>query len=103
MSRDAESRRRIEVTVRGRVQGVGFRVHAVDAARELGIVGWVANAPGGEVRCVAEGPEGLLDAFLERLRSGPVLAVVRDVTVTRPPASGEFHDFGIRSGWHAGD
>ena len=54
---------RLEATVRGRVQGVGFRYFVVRRALELGLVGWVANGADGSVRCVAEGPSAALDAL----------------------------------------
>jgi acylphosphatase len=94
---------RLEAVVRGRVQGVGFRVHVRRAARDLGLTGWVANEPAGRVRCVAEGPVETLERLLEVLRTGPPGAAVQDVQVTWQPATGEFDAFGVRSGWHAGD
>lgn len=94
---------RLEAVVHGRVQGVGFRVHVARRARELGLRGWVANEPGGRVRCVAEGSPDDLRRLLERLRSGPPGAVVDRVDEAWPPATGEFARFEIRSGWHPGD
>ena len=46
---------RLDATVRGRVQGVGFRYMVLEEAHRLGLAGWVANEPDGSVRCVAEG------------------------------------------------
>ena len=94
---------RLEAVVRGRVQGVGFRVFVVRRARSLGLTGWVANEPRGHVRCVAEGPRDDLDALLEQLREGPPGAWVDGVSESFTPATGEFSGFEIRSGWHAGD
>ena len=47
---------RLDASVRGRVQGVGFRVFALREAMDLGLAGWVANQADGSVRIVAEGP-----------------------------------------------
>lgn len=96
-------RRRVDAVVRGRVQGVGYRFFAVRAASELGLVGWIANLPGGAVRCVAEGDPASLEAFVHRLRGGPAAALVDDVLTAWLPATGEFTSFSIRSGWHTGD
>lgn len=57
---------RLRVMVRGAVQGVGFRPFVWRLATELGLTGWVANAPSGVV-IEAEGPSPSLAAFLERL------------------------------------
>jgi acylphosphatase len=94
---------RLEATVRGRVQGVGFRYFAVRRALELGLVGWVANAADGSVQCVAEGSPDALDAFEVALRNGPLGAVIEVVDGVRMAGTGRFERFGIRSGAHGGD
>ena len=94
---------RLEATIRGRVQGVGFRYFVVRQALELGLVGWVANAPDGRVRSVAEGSPAALDAFEAALNVGPMGAIVDTVDVVRMPATGTFDRFAVRSGAHPGD
>ncbi|MEA2519488.1 MAG: acylphosphatase [Chloroflexota bacterium] len=94
---------RLEATVRGRVQGVGFRYFVVRRAMELGIVGWVANLADGSVRCVAEGRPSDVDEFAASLGVGPVGAVVAAVDSVRMPATGQFERFTVRSGAHSGD
>jgi acylphosphatase len=98
-----EGWRRLDATVRGRVQGVGFRVFALRRAAELGVTGWVSNEADGTVHCVAEGEQGALEALLAALRDGPPAARVGDVAASWSPATGEFARFGVRSGWHGGD
>ena len=94
---------RLAATVRGRVQGVGFRYWVVRRATEMGLLGWVANESDGSVRCVAEGTPETLDRFDELLRRGPIGAVVEDVQVVRMPATGRLTGFGVRSAGHRGD
>lgn len=94
---------RLEATVRGRVQGVGFRYFVVRRAMELGLVGWVANAADGSVRCVAEGPLENLDALADELARGPLGAIVDAVDIVRMPGTGRFERFSVRSGAHSGD
>ena len=94
---------RLEAVVQGRVTGVGFRMHVADAARRLGLVGWVANEASGTVHCVAEGPREDLERLLAALRTGPRGAVVDRVDDTFSASTGAFRRFEIRSGWHPGD
>jgi acylphosphatase len=96
-------RQRVEAVIHGRVQGVGFRYHVVRAARDLGLVGWVANEPSGAVRCVAEGPRWALERLVEVVREGPRGAHVDRVDVEWPLPSGSFTAFDVRSGGHPGD
>jgi acylphosphatase len=94
---------RLEATIRGRVQGVGFRYFVVLQARDLGLAGWVANEGDGSVRCLAEGSPAALDRFEAALRIGPPGAIVETVIAARMPATGRFDRFAIRSGAHSGD
>jgi acylphosphatase len=103
MSDTTASIARLEATVRGRVQGVGFRYWVVRRASELGLRGWVANELDGSVRCVAEGPPDALDHLESMLRAGPTGAIVEDVQVVRMPGTGSFAGFTVRSAGHRGD
>jgi len=94
---------RLDATVRGRVQGVGFRYMVLEEAHRLGLAGWVANEPDGSVRCVAEGPREGLQLLLDMLRAGPRGARVDEVNVTWGAAAGTMTRFSVRSGGHAGD
>jgi acylphosphatase len=66
----------IEITVRGRVQGVGFRQHTVEHARRLGLTGWVRNEDDGSVLIRACGEEDSLRALARELQAGPAPARV---------------------------
>ena len=94
---------RLDATVMGRVQGVGFRYFILTEAMALGLDGWVANTADGSVRCVAEGPRDVLQMLLERLREGPAAARVERVSEAWMPATGTLGPFSVRSGAHRGD
>jgi acylphosphatase len=74
--------KRAEVTVRGMVQGVFFRVETRDRARSLDLSGWVTNAPDGTVRAAFEGDDERVESMVEWCRRGPSGASVDDVDVT---------------------
>lgn len=69
------------VTIRGVVQGVGFRYWTRDAAVARGITGYVRNLPSGEVEARFEGPESTVDEMITICRSGPRHARVEGVGV----------------------
>ena len=67
--------------VSGRVQGVGFRYFALDAARRDGLQGYVTNRDDGSVEAVAVGEAGALERFERALRRGPSRSRVEQVMV----------------------
>lgn len=85
----------VRVTVRGTVQGVGFREATVARAGELGVLGWVRNEDDGAVVVQAEGPEEAVDALVEWLGEGPRGAEVAEVGVEKTKVEGH-EQFAIR-------
>jgi acylphosphatase len=73
--------RRVRAIVSGRVQGVSYRASTADAARRLGLVGWVKNRVDGTVELEAEGPDDKVTALLDWCKSGPPAARVEHVAV----------------------
>jgi acylphosphatase len=66
--------------VRGRVQGVGYRAWTADAARSLGLAGYVRNRRDGSVEALLSGPAETVEAMLAGMRRGPPLARVDELT-----------------------
>lgn len=86
----------VEITVRGRVQGVGYRYFALRTARALGIRGFVRNEPDGKsVFIYAEGSPSAVEQFLEKIKEGPPAAIVENVEVTEVTPVEEWEDFRI--------
>jgi acylphosphatase len=81
--------------VRGRVQGVGFRYFAREAARVEGLRGTVRNLDDGGVEIEVEGDAEAVRRFERAVRGGPGGSRVDDVMVDESPAMGRFHDFRI--------
>lgn len=80
----------------GRVQGVGFRFYAEDAAQREGIHGFVRNLPDGAVEIVAEGDREALERFEWAIRRGPRGARVEQVNVEERTPTGSATGFTIR-------
>jgi len=85
--------KRLLVTVRGRVQGVGYRAFAAEQAKRRQLSGWAKNEWDGTVQVVAEGDETVLGSFLQALREGPSLARVEGVDVAWEPAQNNLSPF----------
>ena len=94
---------RLDAIVRGRVQGVGYRVFALREAMALGLDGFVANMSDGSVRVMVEGSRRDLDELLGRLEEGPPAGWVDAVLARWEPARGIGGGFRIESGAHRGD
>jgi len=78
-----------------------FRVFTQKKANALGLVGFVRNESADRaeldesVFVVAEGEEEKLIEFITYLKSGPLLAKVKNAEVVWFPATGEFSEFRI--------
>jgi acylphosphatase len=59
------------VVVRGRVQGVGYRMWTEDEANSLGLAGWVRNRRDGSVEAVFAGPSEVVAEMIRSCRRGP--------------------------------
>lgn len=73
--------RAVQVVIRGRVQGVGFRFWTQAEAQRLGLSGHVRNRADGSVEAVFVGPEEVVSAMVEACRRGPPGARVEDVGI----------------------
>src|SRR5713226_9950372 len=84
-----------EVVVSGDVQGIGYRAFTQRAAKDLGLCGWVRNLYDGRVQVEVEGPRAKVEELLARLRRGPSIAEVTDVSVTLKTPTGSVQGFTI--------
>ena len=76
-----------QVTIRGRVQGVGYRAWVEHRARAHGLEGWVRNRRDGSVEALFAGPADVVADMIALCRRGPSSARVE--AVTEEPASAD--------------
>lgn len=88
--------KQLELTVSGRVQGVGFRYYVQKKAVELGINGWVRNTVDGNVQIVAQGEESEIQTFTDYLYIGPPLARVDKISKVETKLLNVFHNFSVK-------
>jgi undecaprenyl diphosphate synthase len=91
----AGSEARVNLIVKGKVQGVRFRASTRDEAKKLGITGFAKNLSDGSVEVVAEGEKTKLERLLHWCLKGPLLAEVQHLSLDWKPYTGEYSSFTI--------
>jgi acylphosphatase len=76
-----------QVTIRGRVQGVGYRAFVAHQATAHHLEGWVRNRRDGSVEALFAGPKAIVADMIEQCRRGPAYARVE--TVDQEPAGSD--------------
>lgn len=84
------------IVVHGRVQGVGFRDAAIQAAYTLNVAGWVRNRRDGSVEAFAQGDASAVERFVDWCRRGPPLARVTDLSANDVDPDPSLRDFSSR-------
>jgi len=85
-----------EIHISGYVQGVGYRMFAKRNADILGLKGYAANLRDGTVKILVEGQQADIERYLKKLREGPRLSSVRDLSIKWIEPSADFDKFVIR-------
>jgi acylphosphatase len=78
MTNNLETR---QITISGRVQGVGFRNWVKKNCTNLSLVGNVRNTLDMKVEVITTGFKANLDKFCDKCQSGPTLAEVESVNI----------------------
>jgi acylphosphatase len=96
-SRDAENDLiSVKLIIKGRVQGVYYRVNMQKVAKENFVVGWVRNLPDGNVEALLEGNRANVNHVVQWSNIGPENAKVDAVIVDFKEYTGKYGDFLIR-------
>jgi acylphosphatase len=69
----------LDITVKGKVQGVSYRVSTKAVADQLGVRGYIKNVDNGDVLIAAEADKPALELFLDWCHEGPEHAEVISV------------------------
>ena len=77
-----------KITVKGRVQGVGYRYFIKRKAESLDIKGYVRNDKSGDVQILAEGEKDVLEELMDYCRVGPSSSIVKSVNYQKVPFVG---------------
>lgn len=91
-----EGKVRANITIKGDVQGVGYRDVVKRAARKMKLTGFVENAPGDEVRIVCDGDRESVESFIKLIKIKEPPIDVEDLKVSFEGPTGKFGHFEIR-------
>lgn len=86
---------RAHIFVKGKVQGVYYRVWVRAQAKKLGLTGWVKNLADGRVEAVFEGPKDRIEEVISNCEIGPNVAGVKHIDIKWEKVSGEHTGFEI--------
>ena len=86
----------VKITVKGRVQGVGFRYFIARAAHDLGLKGYTKNQYEGNVEIYAEGRREFLEELVKQAKLGPSHAYVESASVEWLEFKNKYNNFEIR-------
>lgn len=71
----------LHLSIKGRVQGVGYRAFVEDEAAARGLEGWVRNRRDGSVEAVVSGEGEQIEGLIAACRKGPRSARVDSVDI----------------------
>jgi acylphosphatase len=74
---------RRQMTVSGKVQGVGFRYFTCEVAKSSEIKGFVKNEPDGSVYIDAEGDAKNMSVFIHEIKKGPTYGHITEIKIKK--------------------
>lgn len=89
------SKQRLNITIRGKVQAVGFRYYAKQLADKLNLKGYAQNQGDDSVFIDVEGPGQALKQFVAWCQTGPDRAEATDIQYNTEKIV-DYQDFEIR-------
>ncbi|MBQ6171615.1 MAG: acylphosphatase [Clostridia bacterium] len=83
---------RLHILFYGRVQGVGFRYRACNAALKYGCTGWVRNNIDGSVEMEIQGKKDDIDSVVSAIEKGRYVHI-DNITVKEIPVTAKEYGF----------
>ncbi len=84
------------ITVKGLVQGVGFRYFVYGVAVKLSLNGFTRNVYNGDVEIEVEGNRFAIESLIKEVKVGPRMSRVTDVVIEWKEPSNKFKQFSIK-------
>jgi acylphosphatase len=72
----------VHLSIKGRVQGVGYRAFVELEAELRGLEGWVRNRRDGSVEAVVQGEDSVIDDLVAACRKGPPSSHVISIDIS---------------------
>jgi acylphosphatase len=86
-----------QLVIRGRVQGVGYRMAMTETAIASGVNGWVRNRRDGTVEALVQGDDAAVERVLAWCRRGPPGAKVTEIATLARHVDPAMNGFACRA------
>ena len=87
---------RAKITIRGHVQGIGFRRFLKNYAMKLNLKGYTKNLPNKDVELLIEGQEPSVKEMIEICKVGSKFSIIKDVNAEIEKYKGDLNNFDIK-------
>ncbi len=89
-------KRHLNLIIAGKVQHIGFRFMAMQAAYKYGVTGFARKKSNGSIYIEVEGEDDNLHNFMEWCKTGPVGAEIAEIDSTESELK-DFKSFDIKN------
>ncbi len=87
---------RAKITIKGLIQGIGFRRFLKGNALKLNLKGYAKNMLNNEVELTIEGSKESIDKMIEICKKGSKFSIINEVNVKLENYKSEFTSFEIK-------
>lgn len=87
---------RAKITIKGHVQGIGFRRFLKNSVTSLDLKGYTKNLPNKDVELVIEGQEKSVKEMIEICKKGSKFSIIKNVIIETESYKGDLNSFEIK-------